>query len=252
MAGTYDRVADESHLANVAQRNLELWQAYSQSPKIGDYSQIKDIFESVLARIARNYGGDFSMHGRNVRFLEPDQLHRQFPKAGKSAEACCEIYHDGAWLIGVKKLKRPHSLVCLSHEYGHTLYSHLDDPILEELKALTFEELFLTESMGLFNGDMRKESLAVRQMRNPEGLKVPRIDPLFVMRFPPESPHYTAERIMQTAFTNLYYMNGNHDTNRAVQLLNTLCFGVNCGSFRQEELSMSGSMSLEDVLKFRA
>ncbi len=36
-------------------------------------------------------------------------------------------------------------LPILSHEHGHTLGEHIDDPIFEELKAFAFESLFMKE-----------------------------------------------------------------------------------------------------------
>ncbi len=118
-------------------------------------------FAVILGKIAENVSHpSLTMHGRTFSFVDREKLRPQteeerqqiidtYGEYAIDGSGDCRQNPDGTYLmrIGYHGLEDSSSegevLEVMAHEYGHTLGGFLKSPVLEELKAYAFDNLFM-------------------------------------------------------------------------------------------------------------
>lgn len=153
---------------------VEIWDNGEWSVGVGmdrqTQSQVLRSFVRGLRSLGQEIGEPLSIWKRSLRFVTRDQIQ---PKTEGYKQALIKIYGEtlanggggdcgvndnGTFLLRVVDEGDSPSLIenrysVAAHEYGHTLgEKFLDDPIFEELKAYSFEQLYMEHALrGIYD-----------------------------------------------------------------------------------------------------
>lgn len=131
-------------------------------PEVWTFNQLQQDFARQLSEIDRQtITPRLTMHNRTFKFVTRDEMR---PKSDAERKRLVERYGDyivdgrigdckrnadGTFELRIGFAGQENSaskesvLEMKAHEYGHSLGQHLEDTTLEELKAYTFENLFM-------------------------------------------------------------------------------------------------------------
>lgn len=124
-------------------------------------------FVRILRKLEKKTGQLLPLDGMNISYVRPEEMR---PRSINERKYLVEQYGDymrdggsgdcmrlpgGRFDIRIAvvgredELSRVTVLGLLGHEYGHTLGEHLEEPVLEELKADAFSALILSQANAL-------------------------------------------------------------------------------------------------------
>lgn len=131
-------------------------------PQIWTPRELQQEFVTKLGQIDKQIGCPrLTMRRRTIKFVTRDEMRpktdeerewlvqRYGDYATDGGEGACARNPDGTFTIRIgyagqeDTASKDDVLGTMGHEYGHTLGKHIDDAVLEELKAYTFANLFM-------------------------------------------------------------------------------------------------------------